>query len=185
MNRDGSVPFRNATSGAGALTHSLQVPPCKEVGIESLWFCEVSSGLLEHVTDGRLSVWEYATYTFVLALADHRTGCWHGDGRILSQIMKCSWRQSRLNLQSLIKKNYLIKLESLRRGSYTLYIDKYFLMASPCHQTLPHGMTVPPRRHDHATILQEENKQIQEAQPKPLRVIPVPSPRRRPSQRPW
>lgn len=135
-------------------------------------FVKFRRGLLEHVTDGRLSVWEYATYTFVLALADHRTGCWHGDGRILSQIMKCSWRQSRLNLQSLIKKNYLIKLESPRRGSYTLYIDKYFLMASPCHQVSPHGMTVPPRRHDHATLLQEENKQIQEAQPKPLRVFP-------------
>jgi hypothetical protein len=70
-------------------------------------YVKLRRGLLEHLRAGRIAFTEYALYTVLIALADHRTGVYHGSQRRLAAAAGISSAQTWKLLTALEGKGYI------------------------------------------------------------------------------
>ena len=97
-------------------------------------FVALRSGLLEHVETGRLSIKEYALFTFLLLLTEKTTGTLLTNARILAERMRQSVNAVQWALYQLRAKRY-VHYEDQRghRGPYLIFMDKYRIRLAKGH----------------------------------------------------
>lgn len=81
---------------------------------------------MEHVEQGRLTLEEYAVYTFIIQNANHTTGVWQGCAKALARQTRKSERWCQYVLASLRCKGYISGKPSVGRGQYPIKVTKYF-----------------------------------------------------------
>jgi hypothetical protein len=91
-------------------------------------FVQSRRGLLEHLSDGRVSPLEYAAFSVIRDGADPSSGIWHGGSRGLSVIFgqAISERTARRLLESLESKGYIKRFPVPgRHANYGIAVNKY------------------------------------------------------------
>jgi hypothetical protein len=93
-------------------------------------FVQLRRGILEHLTDGRITSDEFAAYTVLILNANRHTGNWRGSGATLARIVHWEARKACRVLASLAKKGYIaIKRVSGSLQAYLFSVAKYFRAA--------------------------------------------------------
>jgi hypothetical protein len=82
-------------------------------------FVQYRRGLVEHLIDGRLSAMEFAAFSAILLLVDHRSYTWLGSANLLSKILHIRNRWSQKLMISLRVKGYVNFVH--KPGSHDLY----------------------------------------------------------------
>jgi 5-methylcytosine-specific restriction endonuclease McrA len=121
-------------------------------------FVKLRRDIREHVTQGRLSLEEYAVFTFVVMNARHQNGRWRGCALTLSKQIRKSERWCQRMLASLRTKGYVTGTPSRGRGQYWMTVEKYFEKASvvsPSGKEGVCGVTLSPKKASVVTPLQE------------------------------
>lgn len=121
-------------------------------------FVKLRRDIREHVTQGRLSLEEYAVFTFVVMNARHQNGRWRGCALALSKQTQKSERWCQRMLAALRTKGYVTGTPSRGRGQYWMTVEKYFEKASVVSPSGKEGVcgdTLSPKKASVVTPLQE------------------------------
>jgi hypothetical protein len=70
-------------------------------------FLQLRRGVFEHIRDGRMSLADFAVYSYIIAQADTRTGIWNGSAGALAGELSISPRLARKLLERLSRGGYI------------------------------------------------------------------------------
>jgi hypothetical protein len=91
-------------------------------------FAQIRRGIWEHVRDGRMSLSDYAVYSYIISQADTRTGMWQGSAGALAGELCVSPRLARRFLERLSKGDYIKRFPTPgKHVCYPILIHKFLL----------------------------------------------------------
>ena len=70
-------------------------------------FLQLRRGVFEHILDGRMSLADFAIYSYIIGQADTRTGVWNGSAGALAGELSISSRLARKLLERLSRAGYI------------------------------------------------------------------------------
>ena len=90
-------------------------------------FVQLRRGIIEHLTSGRMDSDEFAAYSLIILLADHKTGIWNGSAKALRTYLHWQHGKTKFVLRSLISNGYISRNHIPGRiGNYQISVSKYF-----------------------------------------------------------
>lgn len=107
-------------------------------------YVQLRRGLLEHLIAGRMTSDEGIAFTVCLMKANHKTGAWKGNGKVLAQILHWCIRKGQEVLASLNQKGYLQTHRSpgMRGSTYIITVSKFH--NDQAHQDAPNSRSGAP-----------------------------------------
>ena len=141
-------------------------------------FVKLRRGIMEHVEHGRLTLEEYAVYTFIIQNAKtYMTGIWQGCAKALARQTQKSERWCQRVLASLRVKGYISGKPSTGRGQYPIQVTKYFegkaSGVTPSELEGVWGDTLTPQKASVVTPLEEVIQEVNHKKP-PLASLAAP-----------
>jgi hypothetical protein len=96
--------------------------------VKETGFAQIRRGIWEHVRDGRMSLSDYAVYSYIISQADTRTGIWQGSAGALAGELCVSPRLARRFLERLSKGDYIKRFPVPgKHACYPILVHKFLL----------------------------------------------------------
>jgi hypothetical protein len=96
--------------------------------VKETGFAQIRRGIWEHVRDGRMSLSDYAVYSYIISQADTRTGMWQGSAGALAGELCISRRLARRFLERLSQGDYIKRFPVPgKHVCYPILVHKFLL----------------------------------------------------------